>query len=310
MTISQSAKNEIMRSVRNAKPCCATAFLAAVLKSVGSITLGRGGYCFSVESDNVDFLNLCSRLAAERLNVNSTIEPYNLSAKKTAVYTCKFDSALGAKLHLTELDSNGLLVISDAKSLVPDSPCCKRAFMQGLFVACGSVTIPQSENPQEGSGRSKYHLEVRFSDKEFAQAVFDAYPDVDFRSTPRKNGFVLYLKESERIADYLVYVDATQTYLKLENVLVARSVRNVANRQSNCTVANIEKAVAAASKQLDAIQTLRQRGAFDGLPDSLKQIAVCREQNPEATLDEIAALLHISKSGANHRFARLLDLVE
>ena len=98
--------------------------------------------------------------------------------------------------------------------------------------------------------------------------------------------------------------------LKLENVLVVRSVRNVTNRQTNCTVANIEKSIAAASKQLAAISTLRQLGVFEGMSDSLKEIAVLREKYPEATLDEIADMLNISKSGANHRFAKLIELAK
>lgn len=309
MTFSQRVKMEIMQSVRNAKPCCAASFLAAVLKSAGSLALGRGGYSFSVESDNAEFLELCANLAKERLGVESAIEAYNLSAKKTAVYTCKFDSALGDKLHLTER-VDGLLQFAPPQSLVPDKTCCKRAFLQGLFAASGSVMAPQSENPVDGSDNVRYHLEIRFADREFAQVVEQAYSQAEFRLATRKNCHILYLKESERIADFLAYVDATKCYLQLENVLVARNVRNVANRQSNCTVANIEKAVAAAARQLEAIRTLRERGLFEGLPENLKQIALCREQNPEATLDEIAALMHISKSGANHRFARLLLLAE
>lgn len=308
MTFSQNAKLEIIRSVRNAKTCCATAFLAAVLKSIGSLTLEKGGYRFSIESDNEELLEMCRRLANERLGVDSVVEAYDLSAKRTAVYTCKFDAALGEKLRLTQRDGDGLLEFSPPHSLIPQNDCCKKAFMQGLFAACGSVMIPQNEDLVEQTDKARYHLELRFADREFAQAVAEAYPETEFRSTSRKTCQVLYIKESERIANYLVYVNATNSYLKLENVLVARSVRNAANRQSNCTFANIDKAIAAASKQLEAIRILRQRGLFDGLPDSLKEIAVCREQNPESTLDEIASLLRISKSGANHRFARLLKL--
>ena len=305
MTFSQSVKNEILKSVRNAKKCCATSFLTAVLKSVGSLTLGHGGYAFSVESDNVDFLSIIAELAA-RLEVKSRLSSYNMSAKGTAVYSCRFDSSLGEKLGLVTRDEEGTLGFAEAESLIPSEPCCRRAFMQGLFVSCGSVIVPNVE----GSDRAKYHLELRFSDAEFARAVNMSYATMGLRQTPRKNHTVLYIKESELIADFLVYVNATSAKLELENVIVIRSVRNDVNRQSNCEFANIEKTVAASAKQLQAIELLRSSGRFDLLSDSLKQIALLREEDREATLEEIAAKLHISKSGANHRFAKLIELAE
>ncbi len=308
MTFSQSVKNEILRSARNAKPCCAAAFLTAVLKAVGSLTLERFGYCFSVESDNVEFLNLIGNIAQERLGVKSHISAYNMSAKGTAVYSCRFEAALGEKLGLTLRDGDGALGFADPSALVPAEACCRKAFMQGLFSACGSVVIPQTEDVSDSVGGAKYHLELRFTDRDFARAVSAAYSAAEFRETPRKNHTVLYLKDSERIADFLVYVNATAAKLYLENVIITRSVRNDVNRQSNCEVANIEKTVAASGKQLDAIAELRSQGRFDALPDSLKEIALLREAEPEATLEEIARRLHISKSGANHRFTKLMDI--
>ena len=105
-----------------------------------------------------------------------------------------------------------------------------------------------------------------------------------------------------------MYVNAMKGKLKLENVIIGRSMRNTANRQSNCISANIEKAVVAAEKQLAAIATLKNSGAYDGLPNQLKEIAELRQEYPEATLDEIAAKLKISKSGASHRFAKIIEI--
>ena len=309
MTFSQSVKNEIFRIVRNLKGCCATSFLVAVVKSVGSLSIGYKGYSFSIESDNTDFLSLCKNLAASELGVSAEIETYNLSAKGSPVYSCKFDGSIGEKLGLTQRDTDGSLVFTDIDALIPTDANCKRAFLQGLFVSCGSVVIPSNTNvDQQVFDRSKYHLELRFTDSAFAQAVKDAYSQIDFRVTPRKNHVILYLKDSEKIADFFVLVNATSAKLALENVIVLRSVRNVANRRMNCNLANIDKAVAAASKQLQAIETLRQKGLFDGLPDNLKEIALLREKYHDANLDEIADMLNISKSGANHRFAKLIEL--
>lgn len=310
MTFSQSVKSEILKSVRNSKGCCATSFLTAVLKSVGSLTLGRDGYAFSVESDNADFLTICKNIAFNELEVVAEVESNNFNTKGAPSYTCTFDGTLGEKLGLISRDSDGALIFGDIAEIFPTKPCCLRAFMQGLFVACGSVVIPTDEIEGGASDKAKYHLELRFTDASFANVVSGAYGELSFRLTPRKNHVILYLKDSEIIADFLVFVNAMSAKLKLENVLVVRSVRNVTNRQTNCTVANIEKSIAAASKQLQAITTLRQMGVFEGLSDSLKEIALLREKYPEANLDEIADMLNISKSGANHRFAKLIELAK
>lgn len=310
MTFSQSVKSEILKTVKNIKGCCATSFLTAVLKSVGSLSLGFKGFAFTVESDNPEFLELCKRLANTQLGVDATIETYNVNAKGLPVYSCKFDGSIGEKLGLTKRDSSGVLELcEDVRALLPKDDCCKRVFLQGLFVACGSVVIPLNEDVEaETTDRAKYHLELRFTDTTFAHAVNETYPQIPFRTVSRKNSIVLYQKDSEKIADFLVYVNAMVAKLKLENVIAVREARNLANRRSNCTYANIDKAVAAAQRQLDAIELLRQKGAFDGLPDNLKEIALLREKYPESTLDEIADMLHISKSGANHRFVKLIEL--
>ncbi len=307
MTFSQSVKNEIFKSVRNVKSCCATSFLTAVLKSMGTLTLEHAGYSFVAESDNRDFLALCALLAREHLKTDSQLTSYRTS-KGTEMFSCKFPASLGEKLGLVTREE-GMLNFADVRTLLPNLSCCRRAFMQGLFVSCGSVVIPQTEQLTDNA-KAKYHLELRFTDPEFANAVAESYSLAQFRQMPRKNHTVLYLKDSERIADFLVYVNATRAKLDLENVIITRSMRNDMNRQNNCEVANIEKTVAASAKQLKAIEVLRSGGAFDSLPDNLKEIALLREASPEATLEEIAAQLHVSKSGANHRFAKLAELAE
>ena len=309
MTFSQSVKNEIFKSVRNLKGCCATSFLTAVLKSAGSLTLGADGFSFTLESDNVDFLTICQSLAYSELGVDAEIEEEGSNKKGATIYSCTFNKTLGEKLSLITRDTDGSLIFGEMGAIFPEKPCCRRAFLQGLFVAGGSVVIPQNDDLEKAVvDKAKYHLELRLTDSAFAEKVNQEFAELKFRVTPRKNHVILYLKDSESVADFLVFVNAMSAKLKLENVIAARSLRNDVNRRSNCTMANIDKAVAAAAKQLEAITVIRQKGMFDGLTDNLKEIATLRERYPEANLDEIADMLNISKSGANHRFAKLIDL--
>ena len=242
MTFSQNVKNEILKSAKNLRGCCAESFLTAVLKSVGSLDLTFKGFAFSVQSDNHDLLGLCQKIA-EKMGFPSEIESDNSGIKGQAVYDCTFYGNLGEKLGLVKKDADGAMdFCADYDALIPTDECCRRAFMQGLFVSGGSVVIPTAESDfGENTSKSKYHLELRFSDADFAKAAQRAYSEREFKSVARKNCTVLYLKDSEKIADFLVYLNAMSAKLKLENVIIGRSLRNAANRQSNCIAANIDK---------------------------------------------------------------------
>lgn len=309
MTFSQEAKIEALKSLKNAKGCCAASFLAAVLKASGSLTLEFHKYSFTVQSDNYDFLTTCKTLSVKHLGCSAEVYASGVNVKGVAMYCCRFEDNIGDKLGLTTHADNVFELLSDNQALIPQSECCRRSFMQGLFVSCGSVVVPVEDlYYEEKQKRAKYHLELRLTDGQFALAVQRAFAAIDFKLIQRKNHFVLYVKDSEQIADFLAYVSATRSRLKLDNVILGRSVRNKINRQNNCSVANIDKTVEAAQKQLSAIALLKQVGAYGNLPQSLKDAAEIRSANPEATLDEIAALLKISKSGANHRFAKIIEL--
>ncbi len=117
--------------------------MTAVVKAIGSLELNFDGFYFSIESDNYELLTFCQTLAKDVLDVNSEIQSSNPNATGAAVYTCEFNNAIGAKLGLTYRDEEGSVHLNgDVKSLLPKSDCCKRAFMQGLLLAAGSVVIP------------------------------------------------------------------------------------------------------------------------------------------------------------------------
>ena len=311
MTFSQEVKSEILRSARKLQGNSATSFLTAVLKSAGSLTLAQNGFAFTLESDNLELLALCKTLAEEQLHAQVNITTREQRAKSEHMHVCTFEASIGQALGLTALDGDGTLTLcQDVATLIPNEPTAMRSFMQGLFVASGSVVIPAlvMKKGDGADGGTKYHLELRFTDEAFANAVAASFSELDFHFLSRKSHFVLYLKDSERISDFLVFVNATKGKFALDDVIISRSIRNKNNRRTNCDVANIGKTVTAAGKQLEAIATLRKMGLFEGLPDQLKDIAVLREKNKEATLDEIADMLSISKSGASHRFAKLIEL--
>lgn len=301
MSFSQSVKDEILKSIRKIKGCCATSFLTAVFRSVG---FTFDGSFVNVESDNGALLEFCANLVGSQFGIEAQMGISRLSETSDNVkYSCKFGSELIGK-SVVDLKNFGR---SD-KLLLNKRECCKKAYMQALFLSCGSVSVPESDTDSAKQGN--YHLELRFSDAAFADSVSATYAQSGFRQTTRKNIIVLYLKGGEKIADFLVYVGAVNAKFRLEDIIIERSFRNNANRQSNCIDSNIGKAVAASVKQRASIESLIADGRFATLPDQLKEIAIVRMDNPDATLAEIAAILGISKSGANHRLARLMEIAD
>ena len=91
-----------------------------------------------------------------------------------------------------------------------------------------------------------------------------------------------------------------------------KNVRNQANRQVNCDVANLNKAADAAKGHLSDIHTIMDGGEFDALSPQLQSAANLRLTYPDATLSELVAYSNgeVSKSGLNHRFSKIHTIAE
>jgi DNA-binding protein WhiA len=83
-------------------------------------------------------------------------------------------------------------------------------------------------------------------------------------------------------------------------------IRNNANRAANCDAGNIAKQVKAASYQIALIQKMTADGLIRNLSPKLQETAVARVENPDATYEELARLLHITKSGVVNRLRKII----
>lgn len=179
-----------------------------------------------------------------------------------------------------------------------------KAFIRGIFLGSGSVNNPEN----------KYHLEIILSSLENAKIVKEILEKVQIhmKEMQRKNGYSLYLKEGEEISKFLALIGANAAVLKFEEIRVLREMKNNINRKVNCETANLSKTIHAAVKQVEAIKKLQKQGTFENLPDSLKEIAILRLENPDASLVELGKMLKnpIGKSGVNHRLKQLEQLGE
>ncbi len=178
--------------------------------------------------------------------------------------------------------------------------CCKNAFLRGAFLACGSVG-----EPQKG-----YHAEFVAGSSAAADLLSSLLDrrHLPPRRTTRGRAQVLYYKDSDVIEDLLTLLGATNHTLALMHVKIYKDMRNKVNRIKNCETANISKTVDAALTQCRVLRRLRDEGRLEQLPPELREAAVLRLQNPEASLSELAALCDppVSRSGFHHRIRRLL----
>lgn len=174
-------------------------------------------------------------------------------------------------------------------------------FLGGAFLSCGNVTDP---------GKS-YHLEFSVSDEALADEL-EGYVSavVSCKRAVRKGMQVIYIKESEQIADLLTFLGAMTASVQLMQAKIVKEVRNKANRQTNCETANMSKTAAAAAAQCQDIRLIVEKLGWEGMPEELRALAHARLESPEATLRELGESLDppLSRSGIAHRFARLAEM--
>lgn len=182
-----------------------------------------------------------------------------------------------------------------------------RAYLKGVFFTSGSINDPKT---------SRYHMELlieQASEAVFVQKLLNLF-DLNVKILTRDKGYMLYIKEADKISDFLKLIKATQSVLYFENQRIYRNKKNQANRLNNCEQANMDKVVATATSQLDDIAIIEDNLGKSLLDDKTQEALEYRKKYPEASLKELSEIISletgnpISKSGLNHRFRKIKDL--
>lgn len=297
---SQQVRDEVAHLELTECHQCIKAELAAILHMSGSIHLtGLQKLALSVTTETagvarrlVKLLRACSSLQAEirveNLGKLGKGHRYRLLLPaQTGLVELLYDLGVLTREHFLEGGINSELV---------KKTCCRASFLRGSFLAGGSITDPQ---------KSTYHLEMVTHSDEFANGLSYLMNLVRLKAKigHRKNSFLVYLKDSEAIAEFLSLIQANTAVLRLEEVKVIKGLRGEVNRQMNCETANMEKALTAAWEQVELINQLLNGSGLSVLPTNLRHTAELRLKYPEATLKELGEyhLPPISKSAVNHR---------
>lgn len=226
------------------------------------------------------------------------------SLKKNNVYELQIkDKVINQKL-LSEMGIISFMTDNKIPPHLINNGEKKAAFLRAAFLSLGSVSSPEKN----------YHLELSFDNELLSNEVFSLmnFFNLNPKKTMRNDKYMIYIKGAEEISDFLTVINAVESVLKLENIRALKDVRNFVNRRINCETANINKTVDAAQKQIEDIELINKVYGLEKLDDSLRELALIRLENKEATFSEIGAMLKkpLGKSGINHRFKKISELAD
>lgn len=299
MSFSQNIKTELCR-IENKRECCLRAecygiwlFSKCFTRKEAATVTEHGGAARRM----LELAAVCAGVSGE-LN-------YTVSRRKKQAFRISLKEE-DSRIQLMEaFGHTGLETSLRINRSALENQCCAAAFLRGAFLACGTATDPQKE----------YHLEYGVPYKNLANDLYTLLGEIEaFDVTPavsgRKGGYVVYLKESGQIEDFLTYLGAAGPSMELMQIKMYKEAKNNINRKANFETANMDKTYSASARQTAAIAVISDTVGLNSLPDNLRELAYLRLNNPEMTLRELGEALKISRSGVNHRLVRLLELGE
>ena len=284
----------------------AKAELMALIRMNGSLGLSNHRFILNVQTENPATARRIYSLLKQFYDVESELlVRRKMKLKKNNLYIVRLNK--GSDYVLKDLD---ILDGFQLKETVPldflDDDAKVRSYLRGAFLATGSVNNPET---------SSYHLEIYSLYEDHNQTICEMMNryGLNARTAKRRSGYITYLKEAEKIADFLSLIGATSSMLKFEDVRIMRDMRNSVNRIVNCENANFNKVADAANRQIESIKYLDKKIGLNNLPVKLQEIAIARMAHPEVSLKELGELVPggpISKSGVNHRLRKIMKQKE
>ncbi len=287
--------------------CCQLAELAALVRMNGAISISRQGYSLDVQTENAAIARRIYTLIKENYSIAvELLVRKKMKLKKNNVYIVRLKEEVQLLLEDLDLIENQYTIVRTISNKYLEKECCQKSYLRGAFLAGGSMNNPET---------SSYHLEIFNYYEEHAeslQKLLNSY-GLHARLLERKNGYIVYMKEAEKITEFLSIIGAHKALFKFEDVRIVRDMRNSVNRLVNCETANLNKTIGAAFRQIENIKLIERTVGLDQLPDKLQEIAKLRIQYEDVSLKELGELVTsgtISKSGVNHRLKKIDEFAE
>lgn len=306
MSFASEVKKELL-SLEDTSSCCKKAMIFGLLQNSSDIVFSKEGIKLIVKSHIRSMIQQLVVYLKKNYHIDTTIKFSNEeNINHLRYYYLEIKNEVNKIIDDFYLSP---LVDIDQNNPIIKNHCCQNAFIRGMFIAKGSINDPR---------KNCYHFEI--SCKNFEQATLIRYllntNMIDAKIHDRKNQQVVYIKKSENISNTLALIGASSGVFYFEDSRIFRDVNNMANRMSNCDIANIKKTTDAATKQLKAIEYIRKHQQFTSMPARLQTISIMREEYPDATLEELSEFSDnyfgktLSKSGISHCLRSLIQFYQ
>ena len=303
MSYSTNIKEEISKIEENKTEKLAE--LSAIIRNSAKINNG-----IEVTVENNSVARKIFKLFKDIYKINTTIKVRRRSGlSSNLIYILKVNNNyINILKDLSIYDNNNQYLNIPNEFLISDNENIS-SYLRGLFMTCGSINDPKI---------SRYHLEFIVDTKEYAlfiQNLLNNYM-LNSKVIKREKNYMVYIKEAEKISDFLRIIKSYNGVMYFEDIRIYRDHKNMTNRLNNCEQANMDKVFITASKQIQQINILKENDMLDTLDSKLKEVIKFRLKYPEYSLNELANIMEeelgykITKSGLNHRFRKIKEIVE
>lgn len=305
MSFSSDVKKELIQTEYETQ--CTQAELAAIIRMNGLISTNSGETSLDIQTESAAIARrIFTLLKQVFFGPVELLVRKKMRLKKNNIYIVRVKEEANELLNVLQIDHEGDGFEQTNLLTTLQSDECRRAYLRGAFIARGSINNPET---------SSYHLEIFNLDQDHNQIlreIMNVY-DLRARELQRRNGYIVYMKEANKIADFLRITGANKALFKFEDARIVRDMRNSVNRIVNCETANLNKTISASVRQVENIKLIKNTVGLDYLPERLQEIAKVRLQHPEVTLQDLGKLIpsgELSKSGVNHRLKKIDEIAQ
>lgn len=294
MSFSGMIKDEITKTIDD--PATALVSLCTYLKFNSQVTADH----ITIYGENASVIRWIFKLLKNNYNIEIILTMRTIKRFKAR------------NLYILEIKEKVALIKCDIdqtfKEIAGSSNEEKRAFLKGLFLACGSINDPK---------KNLYHLEFLVKEKKDAQLINQILINMRFKSKilKREREYMIYIKASENISDFIKALGAMNALFYFEDIRIYKDHKNMVNRLNNCEQANVEKSLKSSEVILNNISYLEENDLVTLLDERLKEIINYKKKYPDTSLAELAEIItletnkSITKSGINHHFRKINELV-
>ena len=311
MSFASETKNELAR-IDPEKKCCMLAEISGFLRVAGSIGLvGFGKFKIIITTDNPAVARHYKKLIQDYFGIETKLEigegkavGKSRSSKKFS-YSITIDADNRSEQILRE---TGILLVREGNNYISDgiysgivrTKCCKKAYLRGVFMGAGTMS-----DPEKG-----YDLEFVLESATMAadlKKLINSFVDLSCKVTERRGKHVVYMKKADYISDMLAIMGASSQVFSMEETRIKKEMVGSARRMSNCDSANMDRSIEASMKHIEAIKKIQKTKGLASLPETLREAAELRLENPDVSLTALGEMCEpsVKKAAISKRLKKI-----